>query len=66
MGESEVRPRPEFDLVASKLLQPLARPGTVPRPGLVERLAADPRTVGRLSGRAGHAVSDSTPKAAVA
>jgi len=53
MGESEVRPRPEFDLVVSKLLQPLARPGTVPRPGLVQRLAADPRPVVSVAAPAG-------------
>ena len=47
MGGSDVRQRvdraqsasrPAFDLYTAKLLRPLVRPGTVSRPGLVERL----------------------------
>src|SRR5215510_13558890 len=55
MGESGVRERADrsyrtarlpFDLVASKLLRPLARPGTVGRTSLIERLArGDPRPI---------------------
>ncbi len=37
--EHEIRSRPVFDLVASKLRRPLVRPGTVPRSALIERLA---------------------------
>jgi LuxR family transcriptional regulator, maltose regulon positive regulatory protein len=33
--------RPAFDLVVSKLRRPPTRPGTVPRPSLIERLARD-------------------------
>ena len=32
---------PPFDLIEGKLLRPLLRPGTIVRPGLVERLARD-------------------------
>jgi len=48
MVEGDVRQRvgwsqraggPAFDLLASKLRRPVIRPGTVPRPALVERLA---------------------------
>ena len=48
MSVSDVRQRdgwspraggPAFDLLASKLRRPVIRPGTVPRPALVERLA---------------------------
>jgi LuxR family maltose regulon positive regulatory protein len=55
MGDSDVRERagrsrsagrPVFDLVASKLLRPLVRPGTVRRSLLIERLRrGDPRQV---------------------
>jgi LuxR family maltose regulon positive regulatory protein len=55
MGESSVRERagrsqgaarPGLDLLASKLLRPLARPGTVGRSSLIERLArGDPRPI---------------------
>ena len=33
--------RPAFDLYTAKLLRPLVRPGTVSRPGLIERLVND-------------------------
>ena len=55
MGDSDVRERagrsrsagrPVFDLVASKLLRPLVRPGTVRRSLLIERLRrGDPHPV---------------------
>ena len=37
--ESARDPRPGFDLLASKLLRPLVRPGTVSRSALIQRLA---------------------------
>jgi LuxR family maltose regulon positive regulatory protein len=55
MGESDVRQPagqlhrasgPALDLVASKLLRPLTRPGTIHRSALIERLAnGDPRRI---------------------
>jgi LuxR family transcriptional regulator, maltose regulon positive regulatory protein len=36
---------PVFDLTVSKLLRPLVRPGTIPRPALLGRLAGDSRPV---------------------
>jgi LuxR family transcriptional regulator, maltose regulon positive regulatory protein len=40
-GQPRRAARPGFDLMASKLRRPAARPGTVPRPALVGRLAAE-------------------------
>jgi LuxR family transcriptional regulator, maltose regulon positive regulatory protein len=40
-GRSLSARRPRFDLVASKLRHPIARPGTVRRSSLIERLARD-------------------------
>jgi len=55
MNDTDVRERPgrayraagpPFDLVGSKLLRPLARPGTVRRLSLLDRLAdGDPRRI---------------------
>jgi LuxR family transcriptional regulator, maltose regulon positive regulatory protein len=41
VGETRLTGAPSFDLIKGKLLRPLVRPGTVVRPGLVERLARD-------------------------
>ena len=41
VGQAQRAGRPAFDLVASKLLRPPIRPGTVRRPSLIERLARD-------------------------
>jgi LuxR family transcriptional regulator, maltose regulon positive regulatory protein len=47
--------RPAFDLVASKLLRPLTRPGTVRRSSLLERLArGDPRPIVSVVAPAGY------------
>ena len=40
-GQAQRAGRPAFDLVVSKLCRPPTRPGTVPRPSLIERLARD-------------------------
>ena len=40
-GQAQRVGRPAFDLVVSKLRRPPARPGTVRRPSLIERLARD-------------------------
>ena len=42
-GRSHRTARPAFDLVMSKLLRPLARPGAIGRSSLIERLARDDR-----------------------
>ena len=57
--QKESRPRPAggpvLDLVASKLLRPLIRPGTVDRSSLIERLAhGDPRPVISVVAPAGY------------
>jgi len=39
--ETRLAGAPPFDLIKGKLLRPLVRPGTIVRPGLVERLARD-------------------------
>ena len=45
-GRTYRAPGPPFDLVQSKLLRPLARPGTVRRLSLLDRLAdGDPRRI---------------------
>jgi LuxR family transcriptional regulator, maltose regulon positive regulatory protein len=64
MGDRDVRERPGrghraggpvFDLVASKLLRPLARPGAVGRLPLIERLArGDPRPIVSVVAPAGY------------
>ena len=47
--------RPVFDLVASKLLRPLIRPGTVRRSLLIERVArGDPRPIVSVVAPAGY------------
>ena len=40
-GQARRAGRPSFNLVVSKLRRPPARPGTVPRPSLIDRLARD-------------------------
>jgi LuxR family maltose regulon positive regulatory protein len=42
-GRSQGAARPGFDLLASKLLRPLARPGAIGRSSLIERLARGDR-----------------------
>ena len=64
MGISDARERPDrrdrtvgaaFDLVASKLMRPLPRPGTVRRSSLVERLAnGDPHRIVSVAAPAGY------------
>jgi LuxR family transcriptional regulator, maltose regulon positive regulatory protein len=64
MGQSDVRQRtgrsrraggPEFNLLASKLLRPLVRPGTVGRLPLIERLAqGDPSPIVSVVAPAGY------------
>jgi len=39
--ETRLAGAPPFDLIKGKLLRPLVRPGTIVRPGVVERLARD-------------------------
>jgi LuxR family transcriptional regulator, maltose regulon positive regulatory protein len=39
--ETRLTSAPSFDLIKGKLLRPLVRPGTICRPGLIERLARD-------------------------
>ena len=47
--------RPAFDLYTAKLLRPLVRPGTVSRPGLVERLVTrDARPIVSVAAPAGY------------
>jgi LuxR family maltose regulon positive regulatory protein len=47
--------RPAFDLYTAKLLRPLVRPGTVSRPGLVERLVShDARPIVSVAAPAGY------------
>jgi len=41
VGETRLAGAPPFDLIKGKLLRPLVRPGTIVRPGLVQRLARD-------------------------
>jgi LuxR family transcriptional regulator, maltose regulon positive regulatory protein len=55
VGETRLAGAPSFDLVKGKLLRPLVRPGTIVRPGLVERLArGDSRPVVSVVAPAGY------------
>jgi LuxR family maltose regulon positive regulatory protein len=54
-GETRLAGAPPFDLIKGKLLRPLVRPGTIIRPGLVERLArGDSRPVVSVVAPAGY------------